>query len=103
MVPPHGPQNQFSALTAVVSCVIRTHLGKRERVRRESGDALWLHSYAEVLFYSHASVPRPRMSLYFWWNLKITGLKDQVTYYLGKSVSNLTITALVGSKLGYSE
>lgn len=43
------------------------------------------------------------MSLYFWWNLKITGLKDQVTYYLGKSVSNLNSMALVGSNLGYSE
>lgn len=43
------------------------------------------------------------MSLYFWWNLKITGLKDQVTYYLGKRVSNLNIMALVGSNLGYSE
>ena len=43
------------------------------------------------------------MSLYFWWNLKITGLKGQVTYYLGKRISNLNIVALVGSNLGYSE
>lgn len=43
------------------------------------------------------------MSAYFWWNLKITGLKDQVTYYLGKSISNLTIVAATGSNLGYSE
>lgn len=78
-------------------------LGKSGRVSRENGDALWSHSYEEVLFHSHASVPRPRVSLYFWWNLKITGLKDQVTYYLGKRVSNLDIVALVASNLGYSE
>lgn len=43
------------------------------------------------------------MSLCFWWNLKITGLKDQVTYYLGKRVSNLNIMAVGGSNLGCSE
>ena len=43
------------------------------------------------------------MSSYFWWNFKVTRLKDQVTYYLGKCVSNLNTVALVGSILGYSE
>lgn len=36
-------------------------------------------------------------------NLKITGLKDQVTYYLGNRVSNLKSVALGGSNLSYSE
>lgn len=43
------------------------------------------------------------MSAYFLMELKITGLKDQVTSYLGKSISNLTVVAVAGSNLGYSE
>lgn len=63
---------------------------------------MWFHSYEEVLFYSHAPVPGPRVIL-FSVNLKITGLKDQVTYYLGNRVSNLKSVALGGSNLSYSE
>lgn len=99
--PPVGPA---LCLTAAGLCVLNMQLRGQWEGRRGNEDAAWFHSDQEVFCHHHASVPGLRASLGFGRNLKITGLEDQVTYYLGNTVSNLnSILALEGSNPGYSE